>query len=41
MRLLSATPTPPEILVERVKPLRFAAQGDYAGFFQKLNGGWE
>lgn len=37
MRLLSATPTPPEILVERVKPLRFAARGDYAGFFQSFN----
>ncbi len=38
MQLLSATPTPPEILVERVKPLRFAAKGDYAGFFNTLNG---
>ena len=37
MQLLSATPTPPEILVERVKPLRFAAKGDYAGFFQSFN----
>ena len=37
MHLLSKTPTPAEILVERVKPLRFAAQGDYAGFVQTLN----
>jgi uncharacterized oxidoreductase len=37
MRLLATTPTPAEILVERVKPLRFAAQGDYNGFFQTLN----
>lgn len=36
--LLSTTPTPIEILVERVKPLRFAAQGDYAGLFRSLNG---
>lgn len=37
MQLLSATPTPPEILVEKVKPLRFAAKGDYAGFFKTFN----
>jgi len=37
MLLLSTTPTPPEILVERVKPLRFSARGDYAGFFEKFN----
>lgn len=37
MHLLSTTPTPTEILVERVKPLRFAARGDYTGFVQTLN----
>lgn len=37
VQLLSSSPTPPEILVERVKPLRFAAQGDYAGFFKTFN----
>ena len=37
MKLLSATPSPAEILVEPVKPLRFAAQGDYAGFFKTFN----
>ena len=37
MHLLTASPTPPEILVERVKPLRFAARGDYAGFFKTFN----
>lgn len=37
MKLLSATPTPAEILVEPVKPLRFAARGDYAGFFKSFN----
>ncbi|HET7535056.1 MAG TPA: SDR family oxidoreductase [Candidatus Didemnitutus sp.] len=37
MALLSATPTPPEILVENVKPLRFAARGDYAAFYQNFN----
>lgn len=37
MRLISAKPTPPEILVERVKPLRFAAQGNYDGFFKSFN----
>jgi hypothetical protein len=34
---LSASPTPAEILVGPVKPLRFAAQGDYAGFFKTFN----
>ncbi|MFO1447843.1 MAG: SDR family oxidoreductase [Opitutaceae bacterium] len=37
MHLLTSSPTPKEILVDRVKPLRFAAQGDYAGFVQTLN----
>ena len=38
MRLLEQEPTPKEILVERVKPQRFAEQsGDYDGFFAKLN----
>jgi len=37
MQLLSATPTPPEIVVEKVKPLRFAAKGDYPAFFQSFN----
>ncbi|MBK8099501.1 MAG: SDR family oxidoreductase [Planctomycetes bacterium] len=37
MRLLSASPTPAEVLVDRVKPLRFAGKGDYHGFFQAFN----
>jgi uncharacterized oxidoreductase len=37
MKLLSLTPTPAEVLVEPVKPLRFAAKGDYAAFFNILN----
>ena len=37
MRLLTASPTPAEVLVERVKPLRFAAKGDYPGFFKTFN----
>ena len=37
MQLLSTTPTPPEILVERVKPLRFSVRGDYAGIFKNFN----
>jgi uncharacterized oxidoreductase len=37
MQLLSVTPTPSEILVEHVKPLRFAAKGDYAAFFKSFN----
>jgi len=37
IQLLSATPTPAEILVGPVKPLRFAAQGDYPGFFKTFN----
>ncbi len=37
LRLLTATPTPTEVLVERVKPLRFAAKGDYSATFQAFN----
>ncbi len=38
MQLLEASPDTTEILVERVKPLRFAAvNGDYAAFFQRFN----
>lgn len=37
MRLITETPEANEILVERVKPLRFAARGDYDAFFQKFN----
>jgi len=37
IRLISAQPTPKEILVERVKPLRFAGKGDYDGFFKTFN----
>jgi uncharacterized oxidoreductase len=36
--LLTSQPTPPEIIVERVKPLRFAADsGKYDGIFQGMN----
>lgn len=38
MTLLSSSPTPKEILVERVKPLRFSAKGDYDAFYEGLNG---
>ncbi len=38
MQLLESTPDAHEILVERVKPLRFAeANGGYAGFFKQFN----
>jgi uncharacterized oxidoreductase len=38
MALLTAEPTPPEIIVERVKLLRFAAEGGkYDAVFQGLN----
>ena len=38
MEILGSEPTPKEINVERVKPLRFAAQGDgYDAFFTKFN----
>ncbi|MGE3174545.1 MAG: SDR family oxidoreductase [Planctomycetota bacterium] len=37
MGLLTARPSPKEVLVEHVKPLRFAAQGDYDGFFKSFN----
>ncbi len=38
MEILGREPTPTEINVERVKPLRFAAKGDgYDGFFTKFN----
>ena len=38
MEILKAEPTPPEICVENVKPLRFAAEsGKFDGIFQSLN----
>jgi uncharacterized oxidoreductase len=37
MALLTSTPTPSEILVGPVHPLRFAAKGDYPGFFKTFN----
>ena len=38
MRLLSASPDAQEILVERVKPLRFAEKdGHFDGFFKQMN----
>jgi uncharacterized oxidoreductase len=38
MQSLETNPTPPEILVERVKPLRYAEKsGDYAAFYEKFN----
>ncbi|MGB6192587.1 MAG: SDR family oxidoreductase [Terracidiphilus sp.] len=38
MTILKQQPTPPEICVERVKPLRFAARdGQYDGIFQGMN----
>ena len=38
MQLLETNPTPREILVERVKPLRFAEKsGDYDAFYEKFN----
>jgi uncharacterized oxidoreductase len=37
MQLISTQPTPKEILVERVKPQRFAARGDYDEFFKTFN----
>ena len=37
MALLNAQPDAHEVLVERVKPLRFAEKGDYDAFFQTLN----
>lgn len=41
MRLLTAQPTPEEIIVERVKPLRFACDsGKYDQMYKVLNGAW-
>lgn len=38
MAILQGTPEAEEILVERVKPLRFAERGDdYPGFFRRFN----
>lgn len=38
LHLLETTPDATEIIVERVRPLRFAAQdGDYDAFFRRLN----
>ena len=38
MQIIAQSPDAAEILVERVKPLRFAARGDYQAVFQRLNG---
>lgn len=35
--ILQNEPDVTEVLVDRVKPLRFAAQGDYDAFYNKLN----
>ena len=37
LSLWTSRPVPDELLVERVKPLRFAARGDYAAFFRNFN----
>ena len=37
MQIFTQSPSAPEILVERVKPLRFAQRGDYDAFFKKFN----
>ena len=37
MAILTQNPKVEEVLVERVHPLRFAANGDYAGFFDRFN----
>ncbi len=41
MRLLTTQPTPEEIIVERVKPLRFASDnGKHAEMYARLNSAW-
>jgi uncharacterized oxidoreductase len=37
MRILTQSPAAGEVLVERVKPLRFAARGDYVTQFRNFN----
>ncbi|MGE0970498.1 hypothetical protein ACQFN5_12055 [Klebsiella sp. WOUb02] len=37
MSILSAQPAIAEVLVERVKPQRFAERGDYAAFYKAFN----
>jgi uncharacterized oxidoreductase len=38
MQIIETDPTPAEILVGRVKPLRFAEKsGDYEAFYEKFN----
>jgi len=37
MQILRDDPDVKEVLVERVKPLRFAERGDYQGFFKMFN----
>lgn len=37
MRILTAEPDIAEVLVERVKPQRFAERGDYAAFYKAFN----
>ena len=40
MHLLQTEPDAKEILVERVKPMRFAERGNYEEFFQTRNDGF-
>lgn len=37
LQILQEQPDTAEVLVERVKPQRFAARGDYTGFYQAFN----
>jgi uncharacterized oxidoreductase len=42
MEILKTQPTPPEICVENVKPLRFAAEsGNFDPIFARLNASWD
>jgi uncharacterized oxidoreductase len=42
MEILKTQPTPPEICVENVKPLRFAAEsGNFDTIFARLNASWD
>ena len=40
MAILQDAPEATEVVVERARPMRFAARGDYDAFFSRYNEGW-
>jgi uncharacterized oxidoreductase len=38
--ILKDSPETTEVVVERAKPMCFAARGDYESFYHRFNDGW-